>query len=401
MRVSLPKGPLLPPTSNGKNFTCTPITENAPISPQEVLDNYSSFLLPYEIKEIQRFTKIYFLGYPSAKNQTINDSTYLYKINPKDHIAYRYEIVKILGSGSFGKVFQVIDHKTKKQRAIKIFVNQDEIKQQSEREANVLSLLNKHKCCNTVKGLDYFYFRLHACITFELLGNNLYIMQIKNDFRPFRQSVVKELAFQIFRGLLDCAKLGIVHCDIKPENICSTLDDSHKIKIVDFGSACMENFPLRSYIQSRYYRSPEVILRLKYGPKIDVWGAALIVIELLIGKHVFPGRNELEMLNMMVQLIGPIPKSVVNVAKKKRRTFFTENGTLKSSSSLPSKKPVSIQSLLGPNGSPQLIDFLENCLTWKASYRMSALQALEHPWLQQRSFKHVDSENLPTLMKYL
>ena len=401
IRVQTPKGPRLCACRKTKSCpTFSPIIENGPISPQEVLNHYSAFLMPYEVNEIQRFNEIYFLGYPNIKNQTLHDANYHYRFNPKDHLAYRYEIVKILGSGAFGQVVESIDHKTKRQLAVKVLINTEDVREQSKTEASVLARLNKHKCSNTIKGIDYFYFRSHVCITFELLGENLYLTQVKNNFKPLRQSIVKDYAIQIFKALRDCAKLGIIHCDLKPENICATLEDSKKIKIIDFGSSCYEDKPFRTYIQSRYYRAPEVILGMKYGPKIDVWSAGLIIVELLTGKPVFPGKNELDMLNLMVDMLGPIPRSMIKRCRKKGH-FFTENGTLKAACSLKSKKKeVSIPILLGPDESPQLVDFLEKCITWNPRSRITALEALDHPWLQQK-FPSKDSESLPCLQKYL
>lgn len=402
MQISLPRSPRLVPSPRLIPLSCSPIVDNAPITPQEALREYSSLLLPYEIEEIDQYKDIYFLGYPNAKNKTIVDTSILFKFNPKDHIAYRYEIIKNLGSGSFGKVFSVFDHKTKRQVAIKIFSSKDEAKYQIHDEAQILAELNKNHCQYTVKGIDFFYYRTHPCITFELLGTNLYLMQVRDNFRPYNLSFVRDIAIQIFRGLCECSKLGVVHCDIKPENICMTRDDPKKVKIIDFGSSVFERSksPIRYYIQSRYYRSPEVILRLKYGPKIDVWSAALIIVELLTGRHVLPGRNELEMLNLMTDLIGPMPRSMAKASRK--RSFFNEKGYLKPASSLQSTKmKISIQNMLASQNSPQLTDFIKKCLTWKPNLRMSAYQALNHPWLQQNSLpSSPNNERLPCLNKY-
>ena len=405
MKIVTPRIPRMTPSPRGIPLSCSPIVENSPISPQETLETYSSLLMPYEIDEIQRYKSIYFLGYPNAKNKTMNDSSVLCKFNPKDHIAYRYEIIKSLGSGTFGKVFSAFDYKMKKHVAIKIFSNNDDIQNQSDTEATILAQLNKFKCQNTVKGIDYFCYRTHPCITFELLGSNLYVMQIKDCFRPYKLSIVRDYAIQIFRGLYECSKLNIIHCDLKPENICTTIEDPKKVKIIDFGCACYTSSsrPNKFYIQSRYYRSPEVILRLKYGPKIDVWSAALIIIELLTGRHVFPGKNELDMLNLMVDMLGPIPRSMVNASRKKRTPFFSKDGSLKPSSSFASKKKMmSIQYLFGNDPPPHLIDFLQKCLMWKPNLRMSALEALQHPWMQQKTVnKTSEVEGLPCLMKNL
>jgi len=83
-----------------------------------------------------------------------------------------------------------------------------------------------------------------------------------------------------------------VHCDLKPENI--LLVDSWKsaIKIIDFGSGCFLGQQLYTYIQSRYYRAPEIILGVDYDCAIDMWSMACILFELFQGIPLFTGENE-------------------------------------------------------------------------------------------------------------
>lgn len=377
--VIMPQGARGSPRRKNQTISISPIIENGPISPEETIKDYSSILMPYEIEEIKLYKNIYFLGYQDFKNP--KDTDFYEKVQPKDHLSYRYEVIKFLGSGAFGKVIQAYDYKTKKQVAIKILLNAE----QSQKEAAVLIALNKCKCSNTIKGLDYFLFRSHACISFELLGENLYKILENNKFKPMRQSIVREYAIQIFRALRDLSKIGIVHCDIKPQNICITLNDQRKVKVIDFGSSfSIEERKVRLYyIQSRFYRSPEVILHLQYDSKIDVWGAGLIILELLVGRPILQGKNELEMLNLMVQLLGPIPAPIYKETKKKQY-FFNNDGTLKSSPRIDPNKRFSFKDLIGEESSPQLIDFLDRCLCWKTNLRMTASEALNHPWLKQK-----------------
>jgi dual specificity tyrosine-phosphorylation-regulated kinase 2/3/4 len=74
-----------------------------------------------------------------------------------------------------------------------------------------------------------------------------------------------------------------VHCDLKPENILLKGPTKSTIKLIDFGSSCFENERLYTYIQSRFYRSPEVILGMPYGMPIDMWSFGCILAELYSG----------------------------------------------------------------------------------------------------------------------
>lgn len=397
--------PTRPRMCIGRSFSklpVSPIIENAPITGSEAIEKYSDLLMPYEKAEITRFKQIYFLGYPSAKNQTPCKGKFQYQIRPKDHLNYRYEVKSILGAGSFGQVVEAYDHKTKREIAIKILMNAEDIKEQSAIEAKILITLNKNKCANAIKGIDFFVFRSRVCISFELLGNNLYAEQSKINFQPMKISLVKDYALQIFKCLADIAKLGIIHCDIKPDNICTMRENPALIKVVDFGSACFSNAQYYTYIQSRYYRAPEVILELKYSPAIDVWSAALVIVELLVSRPLFPGKSELDMLNMMKIVLGEPPKYMIN-GSPRSKLFFYENGKLKpSKSSKKNNNNMSLKSILGQNVPKEMVDFLRQCLLWDPLERMTASEALKHPFLQNKyenQKEYSNQESLPRLNK--
>lgn len=89
--------------------------------------------------------------------------------------------------------------------------------------------------------------------------------------------------------------LGIIHCDLKPENILLKSKDKSGIVVADFGSGTMEDEIVYTYIQSRFYRAPEIMLGVfPYTPGIDMWSMGCIMIELFTGFPLFPGTNERE-----------------------------------------------------------------------------------------------------------
>ena len=105
--------------------------------------------------------------------------------------------------------------------------------------------------------------------------------------------------------------MNIVHCDIKPENILLQNLHSPAIKLIDFGSACATTHQVHTYIQSRFYRSPEVLLGCSYGCAIDMWSLGAIVGELFLGLPLFPGESEYNQLFRIVQMRGPVPDSMI------------------------------------------------------------------------------------------
>ncbi|KAL7857965.1 hypothetical protein AOLI_G00180670 [Acnodon oligacanthus] len=180
-----------------------------------------------------------------------------------DHIAYCYELLDMIGKGSFGQVFKCLDHKTNEMLAIKVIRNKRRFHHQAMVELKILDALRRkyrENSYNVIHITDYFYFRNHLCITFELLGPNLYELIKKNRYNGFTIALVRRIAQALLKCLQMLKKEKIIHCDLKPENILLSPKGQSSIKVIDFGSSCYEHQRVYTYIQSRFYRSPEVIM---------------------------------------------------------------------------------------------------------------------------------------------
>jgi len=105
---------------------------------------------------------------------------------------------------------------------------------------------------------------------------------------------------QILKALKYMKSYEIVHCDLKPENILLWKANKPHIKIIDFGSSCFEKEKVYTYIQSRYYRAPEVILGISYTTAIDMWSVGCIIYELFTGFPLFAGENENQQLQCIM-----------------------------------------------------------------------------------------------------
>ena len=95
--------------------------------------------------------------------------------------------------------------------------------------------------------------------------------------------LLQSITIQCLEALQFLHSLGLIHCDLKPENILVKSYSRCEIKVIDLGSSCFETDHLCSYVQSRSYRAPEVILGLPYGKKIDIWSLGCILAELCTG----------------------------------------------------------------------------------------------------------------------
>lgn len=174
-----------------------------------------------------------------------------YTVRYNEHIAYRYEVVKKLGKGSFGIVLRVFDHKLQEYVALKILKNKKRLYRQGLVESKLIEVLNIHDPedkKNVVKRLDHFVFRKHLNLTFELLSVDLYHFIKMNNFMGFSLSLIKRFAIQILISLYYMREHNIVHCDLKPENILLRKINKSGIKIIDFGSGCFLDQQIYTYI---------------------------------------------------------------------------------------------------------------------------------------------------------
>lgn len=162
-----------------------------------------------------------------------------------------------------------------------------------------------------VQLFDHFIWNGQRCLVFELLSIDL--LELYRSF-PARQGIpikmLRPMVKQILLALEILYEHNIIHCDIKPENILlvrNVHDESVKVKLIDFGSACYENGNLFSNIQTAYYRAPEVILGSPYDAAIDMWSLGCVIVELYTGFPLFPGKTDHEMLTLMKDILSDMP----------------------------------------------------------------------------------------------
>ncbi|KAJ9165409.1 Dual specificity protein kinase pom1 [Coniochaeta hoffmannii] len=351
----------------------------------------------YERGEIVDYNDIYFCGTQNAAkvvgdmnseapNFGYDDERGDYTIVPGDHLAYRYEIIDILGKGSFGQVVRCIDHKTGVLVAVKIIRNKKRFHQQALVEVNILQKLREWDPKNKYSMVNFthnFYFRGHLCISTELLDMNLYEFIKSNAFRGFSLKLIRRFTKQLLSSLNLLKQHKVIHCDLKPENILLRHPLHSEIKVIDFGSSCFENEKVYTYIQSRFYRSPEVILGMTYGMPIDMWSLGCILAELYTGVPIFPGENEQEQLACIMEVFGPPEKHLIEKSTRKK-LFFDSMGKprLTVSSKGRRRRPSSktLQQVLKCDDEP-FLDFLSRCLRWDPDRRMKPDEAIRHEFI--------------------
>ena len=172
-----------------------------------------------------------------------------------------------------------------------------------------------------VKMLDYFVFRDHLCIVFELLDASIYDLLRKNHFLGLSLNLSRLIISKILEAMKIIKDAKLIHCDLKPENILLKSKKVLGLKVIDVGSACFEGFPVYSYIQSRYYRSPEVLLGLPYDSSIDMWSLGCICAELFLGIPIFPGNSEYDQLYKIFKILGLPSPHLIHKAKNRDKYF--------------------------------------------------------------------------------
>lgn len=259
-------------------------------------------------------------------NDGYDDDNYDYIVKNGEKWMDRYEIDSLIGKGSFGQVVKAYDRVEQEWVAIKIIKNKKAFLNQAQIEVRLLELMNKHDTemkYYIVHLKRHFMFRNHLCLVFEMLSYNLYDLLRNTNFRGVSLNLTRKFAQQMCTALLFLAtpELSIIHCDLKPENILLCNPKRSAIKIVDFGSSCQLGQRIYQYIQSRFYRSPEVLLGMPYDLAIDMWSLGCILVEMHTGEPLFSGANEVDQMNKIVEVLGIPPSHILDQAPKARKFF--------------------------------------------------------------------------------
>ncbi|CAI5513199.1 unnamed protein product [Closterium sp. Naga37s-1] len=233
----------------------------------------------------------------------------------------------------------------------------------------------------------------HLFIICELLRANLYEFHkysppcsSPSTSFPFRILIrIQSIAKQILKALSFMHSLGLIHCDLKPENILIKSYSRCLVKVIDIGSSCFTWDALCSYVQSRSYRAPEVILGLPYGPKIDVWLLGCILAELCSGQVLFQNDSLATLLARVVGIIGPMDPTLLRRAKDahkyftRHRVLYERNPETDALEYLIPKR-TSLKHRL-PMGDEGFLEFVAFLLQVDPDKRPTADEALLHPWM--------------------
>ncbi|KAF4743004.1 hypothetical protein FOZ62_032303 [Perkinsus olseni] len=304
------------------------------------------------------------------------------------HVLRKYEIVQKLGRGAYGIVWKAIEKRTREVVALKkcfdAFQNATDA-QRTFREIMFLQELNGHeniiRLLNVLKAdndqgiyivCDYMESDLHAVIRANILED------------IHKQYII----YQLLRALKYMHTGQMLHRDIKPSNI--LLNSDCQVKVCDFGLArsvvqmqdAGSNPVLTDYVATRWYRAPEILLgSTSYTKGVDMWSVGCILGELISGKPIFPGTSTMNQLDRIMEVTGrPTPSDIEGMQSPFAATMLE---------SLPATRPRPLTEMF-PSASVEALDLLRLCLQFNPGKRISATEALKHPYVVQ--FHNPDEE---------
>ncbi|XP_028290921.1 homeodomain-interacting protein kinase 2-like [Gouania willdenowi] len=314
-----------------------------------------------------------------------------------------YKILKILGKGCNGIVIKCRNKDNNELVAIKVGQKSGLLKELKTMEI----LKNKNlKSDNIVKFKGEFYCKDTLGLVYELLDMDLETY-LKGREKPLRLHEVRFIIKQLAVALKDLHGIGIIHTDVKPDNIMLVQSKVNllRVKLNDFGLAILKNEPRKKTIQPLRFRAPEVILHLPYAAAVDIWSLGVVMAEMLFTCALFPCSNEYRLISQMTELLGPPPAHMLKKDSISELFFTKESGkwilkTQLSEIGEEDKREYMFRSLNEElictrdhhqGERIECIKLLKAMLHWDAKKRITPMGILNHPFITKSYIKEDSS----------
>ena len=317
--------------------------------------------------------------------RTLKPGFYKFELNHAEWIIPdRYQMLNSVGAGAYGQVCSALDTKSAGIFNVKVAIKKisrpfqsDILAKRTYREIRMLKHINHE---NIISLLDIFT----PAQTIEDFGDGgLYLVthlmgaDLNNIIRRQQLSddQVQFFVYQILRGLKYLHSADIIHRDLKPSNL--AVDEDCELKILDFGLArhAAADDEMTGYVATRWYRAPEIMLNwMHYNKTVDIWSVGCIMAELITRKTLFPGTDPIDQLTRIMGLVGtPGPDLLAKITSDDAKTYIL---------SLPTMTKKDFRRVFVGN-SDLANDLLERMLDLDPDTRITAEEALAHPYLQQ------------------
>ncbi|KAF0701140.1 Aste57867_8363 [Aphanomyces stellatus] len=275
-----------------------------------------------------------------------------------------------IGEGTYGVVYKAKDLKTGHTVALKrirLEVEDEGIPSTALRE---ISILRELEHPNIVKLLNCLQDSGKLYLVFEFVDRDLkrHMDKILGTVDPM---LTKAYMYQLLKGLAFCHARGVMHRDLKPQNL--LVSESGTLKIADFGLARAFSMPTRKYtheVVTLWYRAPEILLGQEvYTTSVDIWSCGVIFAELIKKKALFPGDSEIDQLYRVFRVLGtPNEKNWSGVSKLRDYA-----------ATFPQWRPQDLEPMF-PKLDSDGLDLLKKMLVYSPSERITAKDAIRHPY---------------------
>ncbi|KAM7543131.1 hypothetical protein Aperf_G00000004568 [Anoplocephala perfoliata] len=302
----------------------------------------------------------------------------------------RYSEIRPVSHGSFGYVCSAKDSVSNRLVAIKLLKRPFDVIELAKRTYRELVVLSHMKHENVVHLIDAF----SSQKTLEEFTDLYLVMPympldlrrvIKNQVIDDEQ--IQIFAYQILRGLKYIHGAKILHRDLKPENI--IVNEDLELQIADFGLARnAENLrDNKSYVMSRSYRAPEVMAKwMDYNETVDIWSAGCIFVEMKTRIVLFGDRSQQHQIRHFLRVTGKPDEIMMAKIKSESIRAFIESMDAPSEPSYAE---------LFPWASPELLDLLSKMLELDPDRRLTAPEALKHPYFAKYHDDEIEEEGTP------
>ncbi|XP_053734182.1 homeodomain-interacting protein kinase 2-like isoform X2 [Synchiropus splendidus] len=304
-----------------------------------------------------------------------------------------YKLLRVLGEGSFSKVVKCRKRVNGDIVALKLLWNPGGFN-----ELQICERMKKfdvHKK-NIVKFIDSFRRDSTWVLVFEALDISLdaYIMKTHN--LPMSHTDIRTIVQQMAVALDQLAKMGIIHTDVKTDNIVLVNQQRpFRVKLIDFGlSIVSAKAKAGTSMQALAYRAPEIILGLPFGEPIDMWSLGIVMTVLINGTLIMEPRTELSAIHQILELLRQPHEHLLQKGIKSKKYFIksTKGWRLKSHKvdmscfqSLDELKEKSTQ-FKEEESRENCFDLLKAMLQVDPDKRITPKKVLAHPFISSRPF---------------
>ncbi|KAG1674487.1 hypothetical protein FOA52_003092 [Chlamydomonas sp. UWO 241] len=290
-----------------------------------------------------------------------------------------YEFIEKIAEGAYGSVWKCLHRATGQAVAVKKLKDATPLGSEEYefaiREVKLLQMMNHVNVVRLIEAYQSTRGRLY--LVFEYVEHTMLgVLKLAfNHGQHLPSAQVKSMTYQLLQSLKYMHTNNIIHRDLKPSNV--LVNDSGTVKLCDFGfarpmSPTQAVAPYTTYVVTRWYRAPEVLVGSDYGPSVDIWALGCIVAEMLLGKPLFPGRHNNDQLWLVLQVLGVLTDEHMRQLEVEPQ-FASFRVPL-------SHEYTCIEAVMA-GCHPYALDFVKSCLHPDPEQRLTAAELLQTPYM--------------------